>query len=95
MKPTERLMEFALKMEREFQRFHGNSIDGNPKVFVRLKDVINAKYPGIEDFAVMCFVRTRTFIRMKAINKKKKCKGNKRTEGEQRQKVKKMKKVAT
>lgn len=93
MKPTDWFMESVLKMEKEFQTFHGDFIDNGPKVFTRLINIINAKYPGMANFAVTCYVRTRTFIRMKNLNKKRNRKGNKRAESEQRQKVKKMRKV--
>ncbi|KAG8295916.1 hypothetical protein J6590_069382, partial [Homalodisca vitripennis] len=70
MKPTEKCMQYVLKMEEEFIRFHGGSVNKDIRVFTTLKDKIKMKYPEIDDFVVMCFVRTRTFIRIKSLNKR-------------------------
>ncbi|MGR0261128.1 hypothetical protein, partial [Klebsiella pneumoniae] len=73
----------------EFQLFHGEYINRSPGVFSKLIEAIKNKFPSIDNFVISCYVRTRTFMRMKSLNLKKseqKRLVKKRTASEQRQK---------
>lgn len=78
-------------MENEFQMFHGDTLDKSEFVFTRLKNCIKCKYPDIDDFVILCFVRTRTFIRLKSLNRRQQL--SKHSRGENRKFSKKMKKI--
>lgn len=95
MRPTPECTKLVSLMEEEFHKFHGTSVNKSEKVFQMLKNQIKDKYPEIDDFMAICFVRTRTFIRIKALNKRasKKWPGAKRNTSQERQRAKKMKKI--
>ncbi|KAG8279927.1 hypothetical protein J6590_094172, partial [Homalodisca vitripennis] len=84
MRPT-REWEWTVKnMEIDFNNFHGvNSLNKDCNVMKTLTSVLKTKYCNIDEYAILCFVRTRTFFRIKAMNKKKSDKrkhyGNKKT----------------
>lgn len=91
MKPTQECVDSVTKMEEEFARFHGGFVNQCPGVFRSLNDRIKSKHPDIDEFVVQCFVRTRTFIRIKRINKSRD--KRRRSDSERRKKTKKFKKV--
>lgn len=69
MNPTEEWLNIVYKMEQEFNAFHGAEINKNCMVISTLTNLLKSKFAEIDDFAISCYARTRTFIRMKALNK--------------------------
>lgn len=79
MNPTEEWLNMVLKMEKDFEEYHGkNGLSNREKVMKTLIDKLKVKYP-VDEFAITCYVRTRTFIRMKSLNK---ARANKRSYGD-------------
>ena len=59
-------------MGQDFVEFHGScGLNKASNILKILVNVVKLKYNSVDKFAISCYVRTRTFIRMKSINKKK------------------------
>nr|CAD7425392.1 unnamed protein product [Timema monikensis] len=71
MEPTSAWAQIIFNMEEDFNTFHGGSLNKDCDVMKTLVNILKLKYIGIDEFAISCYVRTRTFIRMKSLNKKK------------------------
>ncbi|KAF6212640.1 hypothetical protein GE061_013166 [Apolygus lucorum] len=97
IRPNESFMKDVKAMEEEFIKYHGKGINKNANVFSTLKTRIQESNPHIDDFLVLCYVRTRTFIRMKNLNREAREKKlfKKRSSSGNRQNSKKMKKIIT
>lgn len=71
MKPTDQWLKIVVEMEKEFVKFHGeSSVNDCQNVMETLVGKLKLKYNNVDEFAIACFVRTRTFIRIKCINQK-------------------------
>lgn len=84
------------QFEEEFHSFHGNNLNKSINVMKTLIDNIKLKYPVIDEFAITCYVRTRSFIRMKELNKKssmKRLSSRSLNDDKKRKKTNKMKKL--
>lgn len=97
MRPTSEWETTVRKMETDFNTYHGeDNLSKQCKVMKTLIDILQNKYPHIDEFAIVCYVRTRTFMRMKSMNSKKCIKrkryGNKNTD-DGRKKAKKFTKL--
>lgn len=93
MRPSEEWREQIRKLETDFQLFHGTTLNRSKNVIKNFCDLIIKKYPHFEEFALRCYARTRSFIRMKALNKK--AQNKKRSYETSRKQTKKFKKVVT
>ena len=57
-------------LEREFRSYHGTGLRKEPGVIKTLVMTLVNKYSSAPASAVKCFIKTRTFIRMRQLNKK-------------------------
>ena len=71
IEPTTEWLQIVLKMEDEFNKFCGNNITKECGVMNTLINNLKEIFSQIGEFAILCYVPTRTFIRMKSLNKKK------------------------
>jgi hypothetical protein len=69
MMPTDEWLQQAQQLEAEFQTFHGSSIRKSYGVTRGFSIQLSMKYPSIPLSAIQCFIRTRTFIRIKEQNR--------------------------
>lgn len=79
MNPTEEWLTIVRNMESDFFYYHeGNGLSKEKGVMKNLINKLKSKYPLIDEFAIACYVRTRSFMRMKSLNR---LKSNKRMYG--------------
>ncbi|XP_039300398.1 uncharacterized protein LOC120355776 [Nilaparvata lugens] len=94
--PSDEWLKITIQFEKEFEKFHGEKLQKCSNVMSTLINVIKEKFDNIDDFAIECFVRTRSFIRMKELNKKNKKRAASNQAVDNRRKMsKKMKKIAS
>ena len=68
--PSESWLQTARCLERDFRSYHGSSLRNERQVVSRLVTAMAIKHPLTPVAAIRCFVRTRTFIRMRYLNRK-------------------------
>lgn len=59
-------------LENVFNDFHGDYLSDENMIFTKVAGIVKQKIEDkceIPDEALLCFVRTRTYIRLKIINK--------------------------
>ena len=67
--PSDEFLHACSNFEQEFLKFHGEEIDQKPDVFNRFHSVLVTKFgDNWPSEVLMLFARTRTFIRIKALN---------------------------
>lgn len=67
--PEESFLTATVLMDAEFEKFHSSGLSKELKIFDKLTEIICNKISG--DFSrevIACFVRTRTYIRLRNIN---------------------------
>ena len=69
MEPSPKWLRDAAILEQEFLAHHGNEIRRGKNVISNLTSDLQEKYPEMSKEAILCFIRTRTFIRMKHLNR--------------------------
>lgn len=71
MNPTPEWLNVVYEMEQDFIKYHGlDSLNKERGVMKHLITTLTPNHTQVDEFAIACFVRTLTFIRMKSINKK-------------------------
>lgn len=69
--PSQILMTAAKKMMVEFNKLHGETLNGGENIMETLTKIVMAHVEHkLPEEVVSCLVRTRTFIRFNQINKK-------------------------
>jgi len=69
--PSQILMTAAKKMMAEFDKLHGDALNGGENIMETLTLIVMAHLEHkLPEEVVSCLVRTRTFIRFNQINKK-------------------------
>lgn len=67
--PSNNLLKAIYCTEEVFNQFHGSGLKKSPFIIQEVLNNVQAKYSCIPDTVLSCFIRTRTFIRLKHLNK--------------------------
>jgi len=68
IKPSTSWLNSVIQLERDFQVWHGERFRNGGLLISDLVSHLKSKYPHIPHEALMLFVRTRTFFRIKRLN---------------------------
>jgi len=67
--PSNNLLEAICYTEEVFNQFHGSGLKKSPFIIQTVLNIVKEQYSCIPDTVLSCFIRTRTFIRLKHLNK--------------------------
>ena len=96
IRPSSLWVHTVCKLETSFIDFHGEALNKCENVMTTLTNMQKEKFRNIHPFVLKCFVRTRTFIRIKALNKRRQADKRKRyLDSKNQKKHKKMKKLTS
>src|SRR6218665_1276197 len=59
------------QLENDFRAQHGLGLRKEKNVIASLVRTLTTKFPTVPEAAIRCFIRTRTFIRMRYLNRQK------------------------
>lgn len=70
MYPSDRLLQCAHIMNIEFAKYHGSSLNKENLIFLNLAKIIEPQLKvKIPREALLCLIKTRTYIRLREINR--------------------------
>ena len=68
--PTHSWFETVQLLESEFRKFHGSGLRKDSGIIRKLTATLSQTISDAPKLAIACFVKTRTFIRLRQINRK-------------------------
>lgn len=61
-------LDAAKIMEQEFKKFHHKSLSSEKYIFKKVTKLVEKRVKNIPHEVLLCFIRTRTYIRLRALN---------------------------
>src|SRR6218665_653648 len=69
--PSDGWFRAVEQLENDFRAQHGLGLRKEKNVIASLVRTLTTKFPTVPEAAIRCFIRTRTFIRMRYLNRQK------------------------
>src|SRR6218665_1585877 len=69
--PSDDWFRAVEQLENDFRAYHGSGLRKEKNVIASLVRELTTKFPTVPEAAMRCFIRTRTFIRMRYLNRQK------------------------
>lgn len=66
--PSKIFFNAAKIMEQEFKKFHQKSLSPEKYIFKKVTELVDKRVKNIPHEVLLCLVRTRTYIRLRALN---------------------------
>lgn len=66
--PSKVFLDAAEIMEQEFKKFHQKSLNSVKYIFNKVTDLVEKRVINIPHEVLLCLIRTRTYIRLRALN---------------------------
>lgn len=66
--PSKVFLDAAKIMDQEFKKFHQKSLSPEKYIFNKVTELVEKRVKNIPHEVLLCLVRTRTYIRLRALN---------------------------